>query len=86
MAGELSARPVLDTVRRAGLAIGRRPDRYAGAPSPSPTPLVLLPPLATGAPARFAIFDVTDRAELVRQGATTCVATVLAGRMVFRAR
>ncbi|MEU8953837.1 hypothetical protein AB0C93_05990 [Streptomyces sp. NPDC048518] len=86
VAGELRARPVVDTVRRAGLAIGRRPERLRGPVSLSPTPLVLLPPLTEGAPARFAIFDVTDRAELVRQGATTCVATVLAGRMVFRAR
>ncbi|MGW7068560.1 imidazolonepropionase-like domain-containing protein [Streptomyces sp. NPDC054855] len=85
VAGELKARPVLDTVRRAGLAVGRRPDRLPGPASLSPTPLVLLPPLTTGAPARFAIFDVTDRADLVRQGAGACVATVVGGRMVYRA-
>ncbi|MGW7085890.1 hypothetical protein ACWGH2_20705 [Streptomyces sp. NPDC054871] len=86
IAGELRARPVVDTVRRAGLAVGQRPPQLPGPPSLSPTPLVLLPPLREGTPARFAIFDVADRAELVRQGATTCVATVIAGRMVYRAR
>ncbi|MET7357623.1 hypothetical protein ABZS76_04165 [Streptomyces sp. NPDC005562] len=86
IAGELRARPVLDTVRRAGLAIGRRPDRLRGPVSLSPTPLVLLPPPAEGGPARFAIFDVTDRADLVRRGASTCVATVITGRLVYRAR
>ncbi|MFI6091386.1 imidazolonepropionase-like domain-containing protein [Streptomyces sp. NPDC051218] len=86
VAGELKARPVVDTVRRAGLAIGRRPERLQGPVSLSPTPLVLLPPLTEGGPARFAIFEVPDRAELVRQGAGTCVATVVEGRMVYRAR
>lgn len=86
IAGELKARPVIDTVRRAGLAVGHRPPRLSGPVSLSPTPLVLLPPLTQGGPARFAIFDVPDRAELVRQGTETCVATVLAGRLVYRAR
>ncbi|MEV0529381.1 hypothetical protein AB0I66_38790 [Streptomyces sp. NPDC050439] len=86
VAGELRARPVIDTVRRAGLAIGRRPERLQGPVSLSPTPLVLLPPLTKGGPARFAIFGVTDRAELVRRGAGTCVATVVEGRLVYRAR
>ncbi|MEV0112012.1 hypothetical protein AB0H77_01970 [Streptomyces sp. NPDC050844] len=86
VAGELRARPVLDAVRRAGLAVGARPPQLPGPPSLSPTPLVLLPPLTTGGPARFAIFDVTDRADLVRRGAGTCVATVIGGRLVYRAR
>ncbi|MGW2226493.1 imidazolonepropionase-like domain-containing protein [Streptomyces formicae] len=86
VAGELRARPVMDAVGRAGLAVGRRPPRLPGPPSLSPTPLVLLPPLAEGAPARFAIFDVQNRAELVARGAETCVATVIAGRMVYRSR
>lgn len=87
VAGELRARPVIDTVRRAGLALAaQRPPNLPGPASLSPTPLILLPKLTAGAPARFAIFDVPDRAELVRQGATTCVATVIAGRMVYRAR
>ncbi|MEV0324199.1 hypothetical protein ACIBKX_13370 [Streptomyces sp. NPDC050658] len=86
VAGELRARPVLDAVRRAGLAVGQRPPRLPGPPSLSPTPLVLLPPLTAGGPARFAVFDVADRGELVRRGASTCVATVLEGRLVFRRR
>ncbi|WP_306332590.1 hypothetical protein [Streptomyces sp. KL118A] len=86
IAGELRARPVLDAVRRAGLAVGQRPPRLPGPPSLSPSPLILVPPLNAGGPARFAVFDVADRTELVRRGAKTCVATVLAGRLVYRAR
>ncbi|MCX3063299.1 hypothetical protein OFY01_26780, partial [Streptomyces sp. GXMU-J5] len=72
--------------RRCGLAFAARPDRLPGPVSLSPVPLVLLPPLAVGAPARFAVFDVADRAELVRRGASTCVATVIGGRLVYRGR
>ncbi|UFQ17376.1 MULTISPECIES: imidazolonepropionase-like domain-containing protein [Streptomyces] len=86
IAGELRARPVLDAVRGAGLAVGQRPPRLPGPASLSPTPLILLPPPTPGAPARFAVFDVPDRTELVRRGAQTCVATVLAGRLLYRAR
>ncbi len=84
LAGELRARPVLDAVRRAGLAMAARPPHLAGPPSLSPTPLVLLPPLQPGAPARFAVFDVPDRQALVEQGAATCAATILAGRLLHR--
>ena len=86
VAGELRGRAAVDAVRRAGLAIARRPERLPGPPSFSPVPLVLLPGLVPGGPARFAVFDVPDRAELVRLGASTCVATVLGGRLVHRAR
>ncbi|MEU6576092.1 hypothetical protein [Streptomyces sp. NPDC046805] len=86
VAGELRSPAVVDAVRRAGLAMGLRPDRLAGPASLSPTPLILLPRLAPGGPARFAVFDVADRAELVRRGAGTCVATVLGGRLVYRGR
>ncbi|MEU4062080.1 hypothetical protein AB0F25_06520 [Streptomyces wedmorensis] len=86
VAGELRDRAALDAVRRAGLAIGRRPEKLPGGPSFSPVPLILLPGLIPGAPARFAVFDVPDRAALVRLGASTCVATVLGGRLVHRAR
>lgn len=86
IAGELRSRAAGDAVRRAGLAVGQRPDRLPGPASLSPTPLVLLPPLAVAGPARFAVFDVADRAELVRKGASTCVATVIGGRLVYRAR
>jgi hypothetical protein len=86
IAGELRSRAVADTVRRAGLAVGRRPDRLPGPVALSPVPLILLPPLVPGGPARFAVFDVADRAELVRRGAGTCVATVIGGRLVYRGR
>ncbi|TXS57822.1 hypothetical protein [Streptomyces sp. t39] len=86
VAGELRSRAAQDAVRRAGLAVGRRPGTLPGPPSFSPAPLVLLPQPAPGAPARFAVFDVPDRAALVRRGASTCVATVIAGRLVYRAR
>jgi hypothetical protein len=86
IAGELRERAALDAVRRAGLAVGQRPPSLPGPPSLSPVPLILLPPLAAGGPARFAVFDVPDRAALVRQGAATCVATVVAGRLVHRRR
>ncbi|KOX21138.1 hypothetical protein ADL06_26225 [Streptomyces sp. NRRL F-6491] len=86
VAGELRGRAAVDAVRRAGLAVGRRPERLPGPPSFSPAPLVLLPAPVPGGPARFAVFDVPDRAALVRLGASTCVATVLGGRLVHRAR
>ncbi|MEU7073577.1 hypothetical protein AB0B30_24020 [Streptomyces narbonensis] len=86
VAGELRGQAAADAVRRAGLAVGRRPEKLPGGPSFSPVPLILLPGLVPGGPARFAVFDVPDRAALVRLGASTCVATVIAGRLVYRAR
>ncbi|MER5545772.1 hypothetical protein ACWDBD_23700 [Streptomyces sp. NPDC001118] len=86
VAGELRSRAVVDAVRRAGLVVGQRPERLPGPAALSPTPLVLLPRLVPGGPARFAVFDVADRAELVRRGAGTCVATVIGGRLVYRGR
>ncbi|MFD8012725.1 hypothetical protein [Streptomyces sp. NPDC058955] len=86
VAGELRTRAAADAVRRAGLATGRRPDPLPGPPSLSPVPLILLPRPAPGGPARFAVFDVPDPATLVREGAATCVATVIDGRLVYRAR
>ncbi|WP_406061080.1 hypothetical protein OG462_25595 [Streptomyces sp. NBC_01077] len=84
VAGELRDRAAVDAVRRAGLAVGRRPQKLPEGPSFSPSPLVLLPGLVPGGPARFAVFDVPDRASLARLGASTCVATVIGGRLVFR--
>ncbi|MFI1715351.1 hypothetical protein ACIGW4_34370 [Streptomyces sp. NPDC053513] len=86
VAGELRGRAAVDAVRRAGLAVGQRPPSLPGPPSFSPVPLILLPAPAPGGPARFAVFDVPDRAALVRLGASTCVATVLGGRLVHRRR
>ncbi|MER8042161.1 hypothetical protein [Streptomyces sp. NPDC094032] len=84
--GELRDRSAADAVRRAGLAVGRRPPNLPGPPSLAPVPLVLLPAPVAGGPARFAVFDVPDRAALVRLGPATCVATVIGGRLVYRAR
>ncbi|MEV5806061.1 imidazolonepropionase-like domain-containing protein [Streptomyces parvulus] len=84
VAGELRGRGALDAVRRAGLALAGRPATLPGPAAFSPVPLVLLPALAAGKPARFAVFDVPDRAALVREGASTCVATVVGGRLVHR--
>lgn len=39
-----------------------------------------------GSVATFAVFDVPDEAALGERGAVTCVATVLAGRLVYRRR
>ncbi|MFZ3568840.1 imidazolonepropionase-like domain-containing protein [Streptomyces sp. BH097] len=84
LAGELRSKAVLEVARRSGLAFGARPERLPGPVSLSPRPMVLLPALTVGGPARFAVFDVADRAELVAKGATTCVATVVGGRLVYR--
>ncbi|MEU0100871.1 hypothetical protein [Streptomyces sp. NPDC006267] len=43
-------------------------------------------PLTAGGRADFAVFDVPDEAALSAGGAAACVATVLAGRLVHRAR
>ncbi|MGW8742945.1 imidazolonepropionase-like domain-containing protein [Streptomyces sp. NPDC055794] len=84
VAGELRERAALDAVRRPGLALAGRPATLPGPAAFSPVPLVLLPGLGAGKPARFAVFDVPDRAALVREGASTCVATVVGGRLVYR--
>ncbi|WP_449486554.1 imidazolonepropionase-like domain-containing protein [Streptomyces avidinii] len=42
--------------------------------------------LEPGAPARFAVFAVAGPAELLEQGAATCVATVIGGRLLHRRR
>ncbi|MGW0395528.1 imidazolonepropionase-like domain-containing protein [Streptomyces sp. NPDC003042] len=42
--------------------------------------------LEPGAPARFAVFAVADLASLTERGASTCVATVIGGRLLHRRR
>ncbi|MFE0516793.1 hypothetical protein [Streptomyces sp. NPDC058964] len=86
VAGELRSRVAVDAVRRAGLAVGQRPDRLPGPAALSPTPLILLPGLVPGGPARFAVFDVADRAELVRGGGGASVAARCGGRQGFPGR
>ncbi|WP_330240180.1 imidazolonepropionase-like domain-containing protein [Streptomyces sp. NBC_00525] len=43
-------------------------------------------PLAVGARADLAAFDVPDEAALLAAGAASCVATIAAGRLVYRGR
>ncbi|MFE7455886.1 hypothetical protein [Streptomyces sp. NPDC057554] len=73
------------------------PSRLAGASSPGPADLdpfayggdlasTVHGPLTVGGRADFAVFDVPDGAALRAGGAVRCVATVLAGRLVHRAR
>ncbi|MFD3682732.1 hypothetical protein [Streptomyces sp. NPDC058613] len=42
--------------------------------------------LEPGVPARFAVFAAADPAELLERGATSCVATVIGGRLLHRRR
>ncbi|WP_053913298.1 hypothetical protein [Streptomyces sp. TP-A0875] len=97
VAGRPRRPAVLDAVQRAGLALADRPDR-PDAPEPftgfdvlagrDPAEAVHqpLPAPGTGADATFAVFDVPDEAALTVRGAGSCVATVLAGRLLHRAR
>ncbi|MDJ0381457.1 hypothetical protein [Streptomyces sp. G-G2] len=82
---------------RADLAVGRAP---SSAPSPALSPAPSLDPFAgrasvaeafcgglePGGAARFAVFDAPDPEALLALGATTCVATVIAGRLLHRRR
>ncbi|GGW16845.1 hypothetical protein GCM10018980_11160 [Streptomyces capoamus] len=86
----LRNRAVRDAVQRTGLELLPRGPRSAGVPALDPLasalPPTTPPALAAGSPARFAVFDVRDEPELTERGAGTCVATVVAGRLVFRRR
>ncbi|MFF7182027.1 hypothetical protein [Streptomyces sp. NPDC008121] len=96
VAGELRRGAVVDAVRRAGLGVVERSGAPAGPPSLDPfagraAQEAFLTPLgAAGAAAAFAVFDVPTGPDpyraLAEAGARTCVATVLAGRLVFRRR
>lgn len=86
----LRNRAVRDAVRRTGLVLAGRSAHPGGVPSLDPLacglPPVVAPRRDPGSAARFAVFDVRDEAELAERGSATCVATVLAGRLVFRRR
>ncbi|MEU5366985.1 hypothetical protein ABZ354_26550 [Streptomyces sp. NPDC005925] len=97
VAGDLRRPAVRDAVRRAGLTAGPRAAQPTGPPALDPlaggrslSEVVLLPLPPAGAvaarEATFAVFDVPDEAALSARGAGTCVATVLAGRLVHRRR
>lgn len=95
VAGDLRRHPVAEVVRRAGLGLEERfedppgpatPDAFRGRPAEE---AFLLPLLGdSGLDADFAVFavpaDGDPYAALAEGGAGTCVATVLAGRLVHR--
>ncbi|MGW1255942.1 hypothetical protein ACWD5Q_12315 [Streptomyces sp. NPDC002513] len=95
VAGRLSRPAVVDALYRAGLTQEERFERPTGPPSLDPLAgrslaeaiaLPLPPDGGDGWDATFAVFDVPDEAALVERGAGTCVATVIAGRLLHRRR
>ncbi|MGV9353707.1 hypothetical protein [Streptomyces misionensis] len=86
----LRNRAVRDAVRRTGLDVVERRGRPGGVPSLDPfasgLPPRTPPARKTGSAACFAVFDVADEAELAERGASTCVATVIGGRLLYRRR
>ncbi|MEU3841740.1 hypothetical protein AB0E88_17125 [Streptomyces sp. NPDC028635] len=86
----LRNRAVQDAVRRTGLGVVGRTGRPEGRASLDPyacgTPVQFAPEREAGSAARFAVFDVADETELLERGAGTCVATVVAGRLLYRRR
>ncbi|MFF3361128.1 hypothetical protein [Streptomyces misionensis] len=86
----LRNRAVRDAVRRTGLDIVDRQGRPGGVSSLDPfasgLPPRTPPARTTGSAACFAVFDVADEAELAERGASTCVATVIGGRLLYRRR
>ncbi|MER5934154.1 hypothetical protein [Streptomyces sp. NPDC002054] len=91
--GGLTVPSVRTAVTRSGLTVlpapsggGRRPvslDPFAGLAVPGEA---YYGRLEAGAPARFAAFAVPTEAALLAEGATTCVATVIGGRLLHRRR
>ncbi|MGW4199680.1 hypothetical protein [Streptomyces sp. NPDC004726] len=92
VAGTLRLPQAVDAAARVGLTVVERAGDPEGPPSLDPlagrTPgeAFLKPLAADGMDASFAVFDVPDRPTLAARGAATCVATVLAGRLVYRRR
>ncbi|MFD7240901.1 imidazolonepropionase-like domain-containing protein [Streptomyces massasporeus] len=76
---------VVGTTGAPGILLGERPDLDPFAEGYD-LPGTVHGPLTVGGRADLAVFDVPDEAALRERGATTCVATVLAGRLVYRAR
>lgn len=95
VAGHLGRPAVLDAVHRAGLGSEQRFTAPAGPPTLDPqagrslAEAILLPfppDDVNGIDATFAVFDVPDESALTERGASTCVATVVAGRLLHRKR
>ncbi|MFE9856692.1 hypothetical protein [Streptomyces sp. NPDC005780] len=88
-----TAPPALITaMRRSGLLVTGAPDDPGAAPRLDPLARAAAvadataAPLAVGGRADLAAFDVPDEAALLAAGAASCVATVAAGRLVYRGR
>ncbi|MFE4668274.1 hypothetical protein ACFRI7_03755 [Streptomyces sp. NPDC056716] len=90
VAGAPTRPPVEAAVRRSGMGVVGRLGAPEGPPSldpfACPPPVEFPPEREPGSAARFAVFDVRDAGELAERGAGTCVATVVAGRIVYRRR
>lgn len=91
VAGRFTSAAVRTAVVRSGLTV-LPPAPYEGAPALDPfagrdaAEQAFYGVLEPGAPARFAAFAVAGPAELLEQGPTTCVATVIGGRLLHRRR
>ncbi|MCX5198489.1 hypothetical protein OOK31_32175 [Streptomyces sp. NBC_00249] len=91
VAGRFTVPSVRTAVVRSGLAVVP-PAPYEGPPALDPLTgresagQAFHGVLEAGVPARFAVFAVADEAELLARGATTCVATVISGRLLHRRR
>lgn len=89
--GRFTIAAVRTAVVRSGLTI-LPPAPYEGAPSLDPfagrdaVEQAFHGVLEPGVAARFAVFAVADEGELLERGATTCVATVIGGRLLHRRR
>ncbi|MBT2541762.1 hypothetical protein J7E99_13855 [Streptomyces sp. ISL-44] len=89
--GRLAIPAVRTAVVRSGLTL-LPPAPYEGTPALDPfagrdtAEEAFHGVLEQGAPARFAVFAVPDPEALLAQGATTCVATVIGGRLLHRRR
>ncbi|MFC9908101.1 hypothetical protein [Streptomyces sp. NPDC127197] len=90
VAGELRNRVVVAAVRRSGIGVVGRLGVPGGVPALDPfasgVPVEFPPERESGSAARFAVFDVRDEDELAERGGGSCVATVVAGRIVYRRR
>ncbi|MEU5420237.1 imidazolonepropionase-like domain-containing protein [Streptomyces sp. NPDC020799] len=77
---------LVQVVRQAPPGLPPVLDPLSALPEGAPPDAAFAGTLAPGARADFAVFDVPDAAALAVRGAGSCVATVLAGRLVYRAR
>ncbi|MFI1050987.1 hypothetical protein ACH4U3_35410 [Streptomyces griseoruber] len=93
VAGTLRRPAVVDAVNRAGLSLEERFGDPAGPPTLDPlagrtlAEAILMPLVPeAGMPATFAVFDAENEATLTAKGASSCVATVVGGRLLYRSR